>query len=274
MTVKNRIAMAPMGTGFFTEDGLVTERAKRYYEARAKGGVGLIILETNCVESPRGKGFDYGLVLDDDKFIPGFRELAQTIQKHNTRVAAQLYHAGAAAHTYFTHMQPVSASPIQIYDQSRELSISEIKKIVVKFGQAAERAKKAGLDGVEIHATHYYLFAQFLSPKTNKRQDMYGGSLENRARFLVDTLCAIKKSTGKDYPVWCRINGQEFGIEDGFTLEEAKQLSEMLEKAGADAIHVAGMGFGDYLGYGDLAGHRWRACRTHLAYFDAASLDG
>ena len=250
MELKNRLVMAPMTTNYAAENGFVTEKTKAYYEARARGGVGLIILEATSVESPRGKARDYGLAIDDDKFIPGFHDLAQTVQKHNTKVVVQLFHAGAATRTCITHMQPVSASPIQIYDKSRKLSTSEIEGIIVKFAQAAVRAKKAGLDGVEIHAAAAYLFAQFLSPKTNKRQDMYGGSLENRARFLINALCSIKELTGKDYPVWCRINGQEFGIEDGFTLEEAKQLSKMLEKAGADAVHVAGMGFGDYLGYG------------------------
>lgn len=267
MKLRNRLVMPPMSMNYATEDGFVSQRNKDYYEARAKGGVGLIILEATCVESPRGKAFDRQPVLDDDKYIPGFRELAGTIHKHGAKVAMQLHHAGAATHTYTSHMQPVGPSSLAWpgYDSPRELAVSEIKGITAKFAQAAVRAKKAGLDGVEIHGAHFYLFAQFLSPWANTRRDIYGGSLENRGRFLIETLHAVREAVGKDYPVWCRINGQEYGKDNVFTLDEARELSKMLEAAGADALHVSSIGFGDYLGYHTAIMYDPSANLAHLA---------
>lgn len=252
MKLKNRIVCPPMVRNYGTEEGFVTQQGLDHYEALAKGGVGLIIVETTCIESPRGKTFDYGLALDDNRFVVGFKKLSRVIQRHGTKVGVQLVHAGSKANPSITHMQPVgpSALPSQGFSAVRELTPAEIKDIIVKFGKAAERAKRAGLDGVEIHGAHMYLLSQFLSPATNKRKDSYGGSLENRARFLLEVLVAVKESVGKEFPVWARINGQEFGIENGLSIEEAQSVAVMLEKAGADAIHVSAWGAGDYIGYG------------------------
>src|SRR4030042_1616259 len=191
MELKNRIVMPPMATRYGSEEGYVTERTKNYYEARARGGAGLIIVEFSYVH-PRGQARPNQLGISDDKFIPGLSELAQVIHKHGAK--------------------------------------------------AALRAKKAGVDGVEIHGAHGYLVDQFLSRSSNKRQDAYGGSLQNRARFLIETIEAAKKAVGNDYPVWCRINGREYGMEEGTTLEEAEEIARMAQKAGADAVHVSATG--------------------------------
>lgn len=251
MKIKNRFVCPPMVRNYGTEEGFVTQRTIEHYGEIAKGGVGLIIVEGTCIEAPRGRSFHRGLVLDDDRFIPGFAEMARIIHAHGAKVAVQLLHTGASTQVYASRMQPVGPSEICMpgFIPSRELTAAEIRGIVVKFARGAERAKRAGLDGVEIHAAHSYLLAQFLSPAFNKRQDSYGGILENRARFLLEIMEAVRESVGRDFPVWCRINAQEFGLEKGLTIGDAQSIAIMLEKTGADAVHVSGMGVGIYYGY-------------------------
>jgi 2,4-dienoyl-CoA reductase-like NADH-dependent reductase (Old Yellow Enzyme family)/thioredoxin reductase len=236
--------MPPMGTNLGSEKGFVTDRLKAYYEARAKGGVGLVIVEIICVDSPIGNTLVGNLSLHDDDHIPGMAELTGAIQKHGARVAAQLFHAGVETHSSTTGLQPVGPSVVKTFtgDTPRELSLPEISDLIQRFAEAAARAKRAGFDAVEIHGATYYLITQFLSRYWNKRRDRYGGSLENRARFLLEVLKAIKKAVGTDFPVWCRINASEFGLEEGNTLEEMKQVAKWAESAGSDAIHVSSFG--------------------------------
>ena len=266
MTVKNRIVMPPMVTNFGTADGYVTERLKDYHEERARGGVGLIIVECVCVDSPVGKRPGNQLVMDDESFIPGFADLAHVIQKHHARAAVQIHHAGRVARSSMTGVQPVAPSPIAQPggDLPRELTAKEIQGIVQKFAKTAAWVKKAGFNGIEIHGAHGYLIAQFLSPASNQRRDEYGGSLENRARFLLEIMRAVKESVGPSYPVWCRMNGEETGLADGFTLAEAKEVAQMLQEAGADALHISYMSWG--LGPGALfpIDQPW-ASHVHLA---------
>ncbi len=245
MNLKNRIVMPPMGTNYATQDGYVTDQIKDYYAERARGGVGLVIVEAACVDFPRGKGFIRQLGIDDDRFIPGLRELAQIIRRHGARAAIQLHHGGNASKTSITGLQPVASSPLARPDGDlpKELSIKEIEDIVFRFAKAAERAKKAGFDGVEIHAAHHYLLAQFLSSAWNKRQDAYGGDLKNKARITLEVVRAIREMVGQTYPVWCRINGREFGIKDGITLEETQELAVLLQKAGVNALHISAFAY-------------------------------
>lgn len=240
-----------MMRNYATADGFVTQTSLDHYESIAMGGVGLIIVEATCVEAPRGKSFHYGLVLDDDRFIEGFSRLAEVVHRHGARVAVQLQHGGCAVPMRTTHMQPVGPSSLTLplYGACRALTVAEIEEITGRFTRAAIRAQKAGLDGVEIHAAHRYLLAQFLSHTLNQRQDQYGGSLENRARFSLEILASTRNAVGPDFPVWARINGQEFGMEKGFTIEEARGFARMLEQTGADAVHVSGMGVGEFFGY-------------------------
>lgn len=266
MTVKNRIVMPPMVTNFGTSDGYVTERLKDYHEERARGGVGLIIVECVCVDSPVGKRPGNQLVMDDESFLPGFTDLAKIIQQHGAKAAVQIHHAGRVARSSMTGVQPVAPSPIAQPggDLPRELTAKEIQGIVQKFAKTAAWVKRAGFNGIEIHGAHGYLIAQFLSPASNKRRDEYGGSLENRARFLLEIMRAVRESVGPSYPVWCRMNGEETGLADGFTLAEAKEVAQMLQKAGADALHISYMSWG--LGPGALfpIDQPW-ASHVHLA---------
>ncbi|MDP2952006.1 MAG: FAD-dependent oxidoreductase, partial [Chloroflexota bacterium] len=234
-----------MGTSLGTPDGQVTQRTIDYYEARARGGAGAIIVEVTCVQTPLGRSTPSELGIDQDSYIPGLRKLAQAIQRHGARALIQLHHAGIAAPTRFTGLQPVGPSAVTRPggDLPREMTGEEVRELVGCFAQGAARAEKAGFDGVEIHGAHRYIFAQFLSRTWNRRQDEYGGDLENRARFLLDTVRAIRQATGSGFALWCRMNGIEEGIEkgdpDGLTSEEAKIVARMLQDASVDVLNIS-----------------------------------
>jgi len=241
MELKNRIVMPPMGTNFSAEDGSVTKRLKNYYVERAKGGVGLIIVEGAYVE-PRGKGSTRQLAVDHDNKIPGLRELATAVQANGVKVALQLFHGGRQSHSSIIGTQPVSASEVPCRltrETPRALTAPEIEDVVEAFAEAARRAKEAGFDAVEIHGAHGYLINQFLSPLTNRRTDQYGGDVKGRTRFLLEILERVREKMGSGYPVLCRINGDDY-IEGGITLEEAKIIAKMLEAGGVNALHISG----------------------------------
>jgi len=269
LALRNRIIMAPMGTNFATREGFITERIKNYYEERARGGAGLLIAGVISIDAPRGKNMDCQVAISDEKFAPGLSELADTVHRHDTKIALQLVHAGKLAVVDIAEgIAPVSPSqaPIGMKDtlreltrdefnrtiqrfanmprnmMTRELTVAEIRRLVERFAEAAVRARQTGFDGIEIHAAHGYLLSSFLSPASNKRQDEYGGDLCNRARFLLEVIKAVREITGGAYPVWCRIDCREFGIKDGITPEDGRRLAGMLEEAGVDAIHVSGYG--------------------------------
>ncbi len=241
LEIKNRFVLAPMFRCSATGDGCVTEQTKACYEERARGGVGLVIIEETCVDAPTGQSIPGLVFIDDDKHIPGLKELAAVIRKHGARVAMQLHHAGRLAATHFTGCQGVAPSAIAALGRAipRELSVTEIEAIVDKFAAGAERAQKAGYDAIEIQACAGYIFTQFLSSESNTRQDTYGGSLENRARLLLDTVAAIQKRVGKDYPLWVRLTAQQLHTENGITLAESQQLARWLEGTGIVALNVS-----------------------------------
>jgi len=232
-----------MVTQYADAEGYVTERHKNYYEARAQGGAGLLIVEASYVHR-RGQLVANQPGISDDKFIPGLSELARVIHRHGARAAIQIHHGGRLAVSKLSGLQPVAPSPLAAVggDLPKELTVAEIAEIVVLFVSAALRAKQAGFDGVEIHGAHGYLIDQFLSRSANKRQDEYGGSLRNRARFLVEVIKAVREAVGKDFPVWCRIDGRQYGLEEATTLEEAQEIARMAQDASADAIHVTSFG--------------------------------
>ena len=253
MELRNRIVMPPMGTNYANEEGYVTERLKNYYEARARGGVGLIIIE-NTNMHPAGRTVSNHLEISDDRFIAGLSELVNSLHKHGAKAAIQIGHGGRRANSRLTGKQPVAPSALtgmhpmallpsrRTTEIPRALTIEEIAAIVIAFRKAAERAQKAGFDGVEIHGAHGYLLSSFLSRSSNKRDDIYGGSQKNRARFLCEVITSVREALGKDYPVWCRINGKEFGVEEGTTLEEAQETARLAQDAGVNAIHLTAFG--------------------------------
>lgn len=243
MRLKNRMVMPPMVVRYASDDGYVTDCSRRYYEARAKGGVALVILEASYIH-PAGQLLPNEHGISDDKFIPGLSQLVEAIHRHDAKAAVQLVHAGRVVNPQTTGVQPVapSAIPAPGGETPRELTPGEITEIINLFVQAALRAKRAGFDGVEIHGAHGYLIDQFISPASNHRQDAYGGSTENRARLLINVIKAVKEAVGPNYPVWCRINGQEYGVDGGETLDQAKEVACLAEASGAVAIHVTATG--------------------------------
>ncbi|MEW6275178.1 MAG: FAD-dependent oxidoreductase [Bacillota bacterium] len=242
LELKNRIVMPPMETNFAGPQGEVTEQLIRYHVERAKGGVGLIIVEFTCVDYPAGKAAAPHLSIHDDKLIAGHNELVEAVHRYGAKIALQIVHAGRQTTRRRTEgHQPVAPSPIPcglMKAQPRELTIPEIEEIVEKFALAAERAKMAGYDAVELHGAHGYLIAQFMSPYTNKRIDKYGGSLERRMRFPLEIIERIREKVGLDYPLLFRFSADEF-VPGGRTIEESKRVAQMLEKAGVDALHVS-----------------------------------
>jgi len=250
MQLKNRIVMPPMGTGY-AEAGAVSQRMLDYYEARARGGVGLIIVEGSAPSlqctTPRGAS------LGDDKFIPGWQKLTDVVHKYNARIAIQIMHS--TMENWDGKAVQVSPSPVIVPtrvmgisgEPPHELTLEEITERVGWYASAARRARKAGFDGVEIHGAHQYLVAAFLSSATNQREDKYGGSVENKVRFLVEILQAVREEVGPDFPVLVRLNAQEWGVENGVTIEETKQVVPLAVEAGAQAIHVSGYGAGSYI---------------------------
>jgi len=241
LEIKNRLVMPPMATNYASKDGSITDRQTDYYEERAKGGVGLVIVEISCVDAPVGKGAMRQICIDDDKLIPNLSKLAKAIKRHGARAAIQLHHAGRQTSSQITGHQPVAPSPIPAPEgeMPRELTSDEIAALIACFAAAAERARKAGFDGVEIHGAHGYLISEFLSPLSNHRQDAYGGSVENRARFLLEVIKSIRGKVGNDYPVWCRLSAVEIGADGGITVEETQTVARLAEKAGVNAIHVS-----------------------------------
>ena len=222
MTMKNRIMMTPMGTNYGEQSGEMSFLHINYYEQRAKGGTGLIMVENASVDSPEGSNGTTQLRIDHDNYLPRLFKLTETIHKHGTCISIQINHAGASAQSARTNMQPVSASDVPSKaggEIPRPLAKDEILRIVKKYGEAAKRAQVAGFDCVEIHAGHSYLLSQFLSPTTNKRTDEFGGSAENRARFAKLVVEEVRKQVGPFFPIFVRISADE-KAEGGNTLED------------------------------------------------------
>lgn len=231
MTIKNRIVMMPMGTNYGEQNGEMSFLHINYYEQRAKGGVGLIIMENASVDSPQGSNGTTQLRIDHDSYLPRLFKCCENLHKYGACVAVQINHAGASAISARTNMQPVSASDIPSKaggEIPRPLEKEEILHIVKKYGEAAKRAQTAGFDAVEIHAGHSYLISQFLSPLTNKRTDEFGGSMENRTRFCRMVIDEVRKQVGPSFPILLRISADEL-MEGGNTLADTLQYLEYLQ---------------------------------------------
>ena len=240
LELKNRAVMPAMGTGYGNPDGTVSERLVAYLGRRAQGGAGLIITEV-CAIDPVGKGFPTELCAFDDRFIPGLRTIADEIHKHGSACAVQLHHAGRETFKAVLGREPEapSAIPSALLNQPcAEMSGERVQQVAAAFASAAGRVKEAGVDAVEIHGAHGYLVGQFLSLFSNRRVDHYGGSDENRARFAIEVVQAVRKKVGPDFCVLIRVSADEL-IKDGYELPFMQWLAPRLVAAGADAIHVS-----------------------------------
>jgi 2,4-dienoyl-CoA reductase-like NADH-dependent reductase (Old Yellow Enzyme family) len=240
MTLKNRFIRSATAEGMATEDGEVTPRLISLMAELAEGGVGLIITGHTYVVK-RGQATPWQLGIYDDKLIPALRTMTDAVHERDGKIVAQLAHSGILANPKLTGDAPLGPSAIEGLDEvvSQEMTLDDIRATVEAFTHAAERAREAGFDGVQIHAAHSYLLSQFLSPAFNYRDDAYGGSIENRARVLVEVVEAIRKRVGKDYPLLIKINSRDF-LEGGLELEDAIRAGAMLKDAGLDAIEISG----------------------------------
>ncbi len=253
---RNRVIKSGSGLTMVHQDDLhMRGEMLALYEAMARGGVGLIVAEAPAIDYPWGTRLRRRCRIDDDKYIECQKELVDVVHKHGCPVFMQMNHDGP----WQTNLDPdptyegppVAASALVIKskcdfhnEMTRALTIPEIEGIIDKFGSAAERAGKAGYDGVDINSASTHLFHSFFSPLFNKREDIYGGSVENRARILVQTIQEIKRRMGKSFPVSIIINGLEIGRAVGFddsacfNLDDARAMAVLFEKAGADMVQV------------------------------------
>ncbi len=238
LNVKNRLLMSAMSINFgVDQNGYVTDQLSAYFVARAKGGVGAMLVGGGCVH-PTGLELPDLPRLWDDGCIPALAGLVETVKAHDVLLGVQLMHGGRQAYHDHKVAPSAIAAPALVKSAPRALTLQEIKEMVAAFGDAARRCKAAGFDFVEIHGAHGYLINQFLSPNANIRSDGYGGSFENRIRFFLEVLGDIKHKCGADFPVGARMNGEDY-IENGWSLDDACRLAPLLESAGADYLHVS-----------------------------------
>ncbi|AKA68779.1 FAD-dependent oxidoreductase [Clostridium scatologenes] len=233
MTLRNRTVMPPIGSNFATVSAEVSEEMIKYYELRAKGGTGLIIVENACIDFPMGTNGTKQCRIDDNQYVPGLYTLVERLHAYGAKVSIQLNHAGASAYAArLDGVQAVSASNIPSKTGGaipRPLTVEEMKDIAKKYGEAAARAQLAGFDSVEIHAGHSYLLNQFLSPLFNDRTDEFGGSAENRARFAVMVIDSVRAAVGPRFPISIRISADDM-IEGGNTLEDSLELMGYMQE--------------------------------------------
>jgi NADPH2 dehydrogenase len=248
ISLTNRLVMPPMATRKAGPDGKVSQALLEHYDDKSRGGyIGLVIIEHSYI-SPEGKAHHNQLSVAGDSVIEGLQKLAAVIHRNGSIAVMEISHAGSQAVEEVTGTAAVGPSAV-INPRSgnipRELTVAEIAKIVQAFSAAADRVKKAGFDGVEIHAAHGYLLNQFLSPLTNKRSDEYGGSLSNRIRIHLEVIKAVRAAVGETFPILVRLGASDL-TEGGTTIADSQLAAREFEKAGVAVLDVSG-GFCGYI---------------------------
>jgi 2,4-dienoyl-CoA reductase-like NADH-dependent reductase (Old Yellow Enzyme family)/thioredoxin reductase len=242
VNLKNRVVMTAMGVNLANAQGEANDVITRYYEERAKGGVGLIITEIARIDDEYGVGTPNQLSVTEGRHIPHLERMIETIQKYGTKVFVQLHHPGRETKSHLIGgKQIVAPSAIMCQvtqEMPRALSTEECEGLVKKFIKGAVIAKTCGADGVELHVAHGYLLNQFVSPYSNKRTDKYGGSFQNRLRMVSEIITGIKYMCGADFPISVRISADEF-VEGGLKIDESIKIARTLESYGIDAINVS-----------------------------------
>ena len=240
LEIKNRVAYPSLGL-LYSKNGKLNDRYFNYFKERANGGAGLVTVGPVGVDFIGSGAIALSLAHDDA--ISDFKKLAGIIKDGGARAWVQLFHAGAYSHPMFVDgQQPIAPSAIYSrYSQTtpREMTLEDIRQVQEAFTRAAERAMEAGFDGIEILASAGYLITQFLSPRTNKRSDDYGGSFENRVRFPRELIERVRKRLGSEYPLTIRMAGNDF-VRDSSTDTETPEFAKIYEQAGVDAINVTG----------------------------------
>lgn len=241
MELKNRIVMPAMGTLFANFDSTISDRQMDYYEARAKGGVGLIVVE--IAEVHPSSAFMMLIGIHEDKFIPELKALTDRVHAAGAKIAVQLHHPGRQFPAVDPERPPWAPSvvpcPCPLCQAiPHAMTIAEIEDMVEAFAQGARRAKEAGFDAVEVHGAHGYLLAQFMSAYTNRRTDRYGGDIRSRMRFPTEVIQAVREQVGLDYPILFRLSGEE-RVPGGRELEEVLATVPMVVAAGVDCVSVS-----------------------------------
>jgi len=241
VTIANRFVRSATHDFMADEEGNVTPASVELYRRLAEGEVGLIITGHAHVQRS-GQASPRQMAVYDDRFTAGLALIPEAVHAFPSRVFLQIAHAGRQTKEKLCGCVPVS--PSAVYDpvskvMPRELTAGEIRTLIADFGAAAVRAKRAGFDGVQLHAAHGYLLSSFLSPHTNRRSDEWGGSVDNRGRVLVEVLRAVKAACGPDFPVIVKLNSTDF-LEGGLVLDDAVRIAGFLEKDGLNGIEVSG----------------------------------
>ena len=271
MTLRNRFVRSATFEGMGSDNGLIKPTLTGKMRELADGGVGLIITG-HTYFSIEGKASPGKVAVDRDECIPGLAHMAAAVHMNGGKIILQLGHAGAMASAACTGQEPAGPSAIPGKDGKplcREMNHDDIETLTENIAAGARRAKKAGFDGVQIHAAHGYLFSQFLSPYFNKRQDEFGGSVENRTKIVIMALKKIKAVTGGGYPVLIKINSDDF-IDGGINPDEMLEIAQLLEKNGIDAIEISGGTHFSKEGY-DPVRKGNRAIPDHGAYYFKAA---
>lgn len=240
LKIPNRFFRSATWEGLAGKDGTCTPELVDLMVELAKGDTGLIITGHAYVDL-RGQASPRQLAVHNDKVVGGLIEMTDAVHREGGRVILQLAHGGLMADPKLTRMEPFGPSSGEglLAAPGHEMTAEEIQEVVRDFGLAAGRAKKSGFDGVQIHAAHGYLLSQFLSPAYNRRNDEYGGDLENRARFLLDVVRSVRLAVGRYYPVLVKGNSEDF-LDNGLTSQDFVSIGSFLERAGVDAIEVSG----------------------------------
>lgn len=243
MALRNRIITGPMEKNLANRDGSLTPRYIDYLTERARGGASLLMVESTYVDT-RGMGHLYQLGCHSDHVIAGLRRLAKAVHAEGAKAGLEIYMGGRQTPAYMSQRQPIAPSlfpceKLEPVPTPREMTHQDIQEVIGKFADAARRIKDAGLDMIHLHGAHGYLLCSFLSPYSNKRTDEYGGSLENRARFHLELLAAVRDVVGPDFPIGYRMSAEEY-VDGGLTVEDTAQFSNILADAGIDLIDVSG----------------------------------
>lgn len=240
MTLTNRFVRSATWEGLADLDGRPTKELTQLLTGLAVGRVGLIIA-SHAYVSAEGIAAPGQLGLHSDAQIPSFQEMVRAVHRSGGKICLQISHGGRYALKIPDFGTRIGPSKIEARGeiQCREMTVDEIKAMVHMYGEAARRAKAAGFDAIQIHAAHGYLASEFLSPYFNKRTDAYGGSLDGRARFLLEIIASARASVGSDFPILVKLNAQEF-LEVGFTVADMLEVASLLEAARVEAIEMSG----------------------------------
>lgn len=241
MQLKNRFVRSATYEACATEQGEITDESIKLYSKLAQGGVGLIITGFAYVHRT-GQALTRQTAVDSDDHIPGLRRLANKVHEDKAKIAIQLVHCGRISWAFGvnggTRLAPSFVENDPYFRASHRAMTPEIEEIIDAFGQAGRRAREAGFDAVQLHAGHSYLLSQFLSPRSNRRDDQWGGNLENRMRLHMAVVSAMREAVGPDYPLLIKLGVQDT-IEDGLTLGEGCSVAQKLAASGIDAIEVS-----------------------------------